>query len=167
MSCHFIDMVCGWEDLAVLVVLSCIMVCQERERGQGEKLLQDEAVRVTMLPLVSLLFSCFTAHASPHPNTSAVMDQPTWEELLEAGWERRIPDVTKRLLLAACCCVTVAKHQGHTGKVLYTYSCLWLAGSTVRWRTSSWSRPVSESGTSTLTVCTAAMTLCVRRIMTA
>ena len=63
-------MVCGWEDLAVLVVVSCIMVCQERERGQGEKLLQDEAVRVTMLPLVSLLFSCFTAHASPHPNTS-------------------------------------------------------------------------------------------------
>ena len=56
MCCHFIDMVCGWEDLAVLVVLSCIMVCQERERGQGEKLLQDEAVRVNMLPLVSLLF---------------------------------------------------------------------------------------------------------------
>ena len=48
-------MVCGWEDLAVLVVVSCIMVCQERDRGQGEKLLQDEAVRVTMLPQVSLL----------------------------------------------------------------------------------------------------------------
>ena len=55
MSCHFIDMVCGWEDLAVIVVVSCIMVCQERDRGQGEKLLQDEAVRVTMLPQVSLL----------------------------------------------------------------------------------------------------------------
>ena len=53
MSCHFIDMVCGWEDLAVIVVVSCIMVCQERERGQGEKLLQDEAVRVNMLPLVT------------------------------------------------------------------------------------------------------------------
>ena len=48
-------MVCGWEDLAVLVVVSCIMVCQERDRGQGEKLLQDEAVRVTMLPQVSFL----------------------------------------------------------------------------------------------------------------
>ena len=39
-------MVCGWEDLAVIVVVSCIIVCQERDRGQGEKLLQDEAVRV-------------------------------------------------------------------------------------------------------------------------
>ena len=39
-------MVCGWEDLAVKVVVSCIIVCQERDRGQGEKLLQDEAVRV-------------------------------------------------------------------------------------------------------------------------
>ena len=37
---------CGWEDLAVIVVVSCIIVCQERDRGQGEKLLQDEAVRV-------------------------------------------------------------------------------------------------------------------------
>ena len=64
MSCHFIDMVCGWEDLAVIVVVSCIMVCQEREMGQGEKLFQDEAVRVTMLPLVSLLFSCFIFHCS-------------------------------------------------------------------------------------------------------
>ena len=27
MSCHFFDMVCGWKDLAVLVVLSCICIC--------------------------------------------------------------------------------------------------------------------------------------------
>ena len=57
-------MVCGWEDLAVIVVVSCILVCQERDRGQGEKLLQDEAVRVSMLPLVSHLFSCFMFHCS-------------------------------------------------------------------------------------------------------
>ena len=55
-------MVCGWEDLAVIVVVSCIIVCQERDRGQGEKLLQDEAVRVSMLRLVSLLLSCFIFH---------------------------------------------------------------------------------------------------------
>ena len=49
----------------MLVVVSCIMVCQERDRGQGEKLLQDEAVRVTMLPQVSfLMFHLTLSHRS-------------------------------------------------------------------------------------------------------